>query len=145
MSGNERLRAYVAGVLSDGDFAAKKRRFKAIMVESMRLINEAEKARERGDYLFERPPLPGMPPELCGLPCGARTRAGTPCKRLDTWGNGRCKHHGGMSTGPRTKAGKKRARANLKLGRVKREPHGKRTNDNIPGRRAEAVPPTGTP
>lgn len=145
MSGNERVEGPKTVAPRDGDFAAKKRRFKAIMVESMRLINEAEKAWKRGDYLFERPPLPGMPPELCGLPCGARTRAGTPCKRLDTWGNGRCKLHGGMSTGPRTKAGKKRARANLKLGRVKREPHVRATNDNIVGGLCEGAPTTGTP
>ena len=145
MSGNERVAGSIAGAFRDGDFAAKKRRFKAIMVESMTLINEGEKARKRGDYLFKMPPLPGMPHDLCGLPCGARTRAGSPCKRLDTWGNGRCKLHGGMSTGPRTKAGKKRAKANLKLGRRKREPRERATKGDIPVRSVVATRPAGTP
>src|SRR5690625_1385431 len=37
--------------------------------------------------------------------CGAKTRAGTPCRRPAGWGTdhpreGRCKLHGGRSTGP---------------------------------------------
>ena len=38
--------------------------------------------------------------------CGAKTRSGTPCKRGPVPGKTRCKLHGGMSTGPRTDAGK---------------------------------------
>ncbi len=37
-------------------------------------------------------------------PCGARTRAGSPCLGL-AMANGRCRLHGGASTGPRTAAG----------------------------------------
>jgi hypothetical protein len=37
--------------------------------------------------------------------CGARTRASDPC-RQPALGNGRCRLHGGKSTGPRTEAGK---------------------------------------
>ena len=39
--------------------------------------------------------------------CGARTRRGTDCQRraLD---NGRCRNHGGLSTGPKTAAGRRR-------------------------------------
>lgn len=37
--------------------------------------------------------------------CGARTRAGTPCK-AQALKNGRCFIHGGLSTGPRTEEGK---------------------------------------
>jgi len=48
-----------------------------------------------------------------GLTCGATTRAGTACRRLDLHSNGRCKLHGGLSTGPRTDAGRERALANL--------------------------------
>lgn len=44
--------------------------------------------------------------------CGAKTRAGTPCKRKDLYDNGRCRLHGGLSTGPKTKAGKKRSARN---------------------------------
>ena len=40
--------------------------------------------------------------------CGARTRAGTPCKRWPVRRTGRCPNHGGMSTGPKTKAGQAR-------------------------------------
>lgn len=47
--------------------------------------------------------LPTMPPELIGMTCGAKTRAGTPCKRRDLGRSGRCKLHGGRSTGPRGK------------------------------------------
>ena len=36
--------------------------------------------------------------------CGARTRAGTPC-RSPAMRNGRCRMHGGLSTGPRTREG----------------------------------------
>lgn len=44
--------------------------------------------------------------------CGAKTRKGTPCKRM-ALANGRCPNHGGLSTGPRTIEGKKKALANL--------------------------------
>lgn len=49
-------------------------------------------------------------------PCGAKTRKGTPCKAL-ALPNGRCRFHGGMSTGPRTPEGKARALANLRQNR----------------------------
>lgn len=65
-------------------------------------------------YQHPPPPTRTPPPDLIGLPCGARTRAGTPCKRTDIWENGRCKLHGGLSTGPRTAEGAARARANLR-------------------------------
>jgi hypothetical protein len=42
--------------------------------------------------------------------CGARTRAGTPCRRWPM-PNGRCRLHGGCSTGPRTAEGLERLRA----------------------------------
>ena len=49
--------------------------------------------------------------------CGAKTRNGAPCKN---WGmvNGRCRMHGGKSTGARTPEGIERIRkANWKHGR----------------------------
>jgi len=49
-----------------------------------------------------------FPDDLRGIQCGAMTRAGTPCKRKDIHANGRCKFHGGMSTGARTEEGKAR-------------------------------------
>jgi hypothetical protein len=41
--------------------------------------------------------------------CGAKTRAGRPC-RSPAMKNGRCRMHGGTSTGPRTDAGLERCR-----------------------------------
>ncbi|WP_339109498.1 HGGxSTG domain-containing protein [Thioclava sp. GXIMD4216] len=38
--------------------------------------------------------------------CGAKTRKGETCKALAVVGKKRCKHHGGLSTGPRTPEGK---------------------------------------
>ena len=43
--------------------------------------------------------------------CGARTRVGCSC-RQPAMANGRCRFHGGKSTGPRTAAGRARARTN---------------------------------
>lgn len=51
--------------------------------------------------------------------CGAKTRKGTSCQ-CKAMANGRCKYHGGMSTGPKTKEGKMRALANLKQCRSER-------------------------
>ena len=42
--------------------------------------------------------------------CGARTRGGCPC-RAPAMANGRCRMHGGRSTGPRTAEGLARIRA----------------------------------
>ena len=46
-----------------------------------------------------------------GLPtCGAKTRGGDPCRNY-AMKNGRCRMHGGASTGPKTAAGVARWRA----------------------------------
>jgi len=55
---------------------------------------------------------PLFPEECVGLRCGAKTRAGTPCKLRSIYDNGRCKFHGGLSTGPKTPEGKKRSAMN---------------------------------
>ena len=54
-----------------------------------------------------------LPESHKGMVCGAKTRSGTPCKRTDLYKNCRCKLHGGSSTGPRSKAGKKKVSQNL--------------------------------
>lgn len=59
-----------------------------------------------------RPSRPPLPDELRSMTCGAKTRAGTPCKRRNLCDNGRCKLHGGMSTGPKTEKGKQRSALN---------------------------------
>ena len=70
-----------------------------------------------GDYL--RPPR-----------CGARTRAGCAC-RQPAMPNGRCRLHGGLSTGPRTPEGRRRAQ-------TARLVHGYRTAELI-GLRSRAA------
>jgi len=54
-------------------------------------------------------------PTICrSFTCGARTRRGSSCQRRDTHHglSGRCKLHGGRSTGPKTAEGKQRAALN---------------------------------
>lgn len=55
-----------------------------------------------------------MPADLVGLQCGAKTRAGTPCKMQPIRRNGRCKYHGGLSTGPKSEEGKRKVALNGK-------------------------------
>ncbi len=53
--------------------------------------------------------------------CGAKTRKGTPCM-APAMANGRCRMHGGKSTGPRTPEGLERSRkANFKHGHYSAE------------------------
>jgi hypothetical protein len=63
------------------------------------------------------PSLPEFPPECIGMVCGARgRRKGTPCQCIVIERNGRCKWHGGLSTGPKTPEGKSRSQRNLRRG-----------------------------
>ena len=67
-----------------------------------------------------------------GERCGAKTRKGTPCQRPANKKNGRCRLHGGASSGPRTEAGRARiSAANLR--------HGKYTKDKLEKRRENAA------
>lgn len=68
-------------------------------IEAVRIIS-AENRRARAT------PLPG---EICG----AKTRRGTPC-RCKAGPSGRCKFHGGRSTGPKSRTGKKKVAKNLR-------------------------------
>ncbi len=57
----------------------------------------------------------GVPADYDGTDarlCNARTRTGRPCRAL-ALPSGRCKWHGGMSTGPKTAGGKARSALNL--------------------------------
>ena len=85
-----------------------------------RLHYEAAKAEfeelQRNGHPNIRPQLRSLPDDLRGLECGAATRAGTPCKQKAIYDNARCKWHGGLSTGPKTEAGKRAAAANGKFG-----------------------------
>lgn len=71
------------------------------------------------DGRMDYPPIPA---DLHDLRCGARTRAGTPCKMKCLYRSGRCKLHGGMSTGPRSEEGKAKSSQNAKRVRVANEP-----------------------
>lgn len=57
---------------------------------------------------YETPATIPMPDDLRDMQCEATTRAGTPCKRKDIYSNGRCKYHGGLSSGAKTAEGKAR-------------------------------------
>ena len=57
-------------------------------------------------------------PDWPGRRCGAKTRSGGACQNPAIKGRGRCKLHGGRSTGPKTSAGRARvAAAHTKHGR----------------------------
>ena len=71
-------------------------------------------------------------PDWPGKRCGAKTRRGTACLRPANKNNGRCRLHGGASTGPRTADGRARiSAANLR--------HGEFTKDKLEKRRASAA------
>jgi hypothetical protein len=56
------------------------------------------------------------PPEFHAFTCSARTRAGTPCKMKTLFNNGRCKLHGGLSSGPISDAGRRQSAENGRKG-----------------------------
>ena len=61
-------------------------------------------------------------PDWPGQRCGAKTRRGTQCQRPARKVNGRCRLHGGRSTGAKTQEGRaKIAAANLKTGEFTKE------------------------
>jgi hypothetical protein len=78
-----------------------------------RAPREALREQRREAWRTNRPPTPRKEKPRCG----ARTRGargGRPCQAAGIGAGGRCKYHGGMSTGPLTEAGKARALSNLK-------------------------------
>jgi hypothetical protein len=59
--------------------------------------------------------------EWPGVRCAAKTRRGSPCQRPARLPVGRCRVHGGASTGPRTEEGRARiAAAQITHGRLTR-------------------------
>lgn len=61
-------------------------------------------------------------PNWQGRRCEALTRKGTLCQRPGSKQNGRCKLHGGKSTGPQTQAGRdKLAQLHLKHGKLTKQ------------------------
>ena len=62
--------------------------------------------------------------------CGAKTRRGTACQRPANKQNGRCRLHGGRSTGPKSAEGRaKIAAANLRHGEFTQAKIAKRKED----------------
>ena len=71
-----------------------------------------------------------------GQRCGAKTRRGTACQRPANKKNGRCRLHGGPSTGPRTEDGRARIpAANLRHGKFTKEKLEKRRKNAAKGRK----------
>ena len=71
-------------------------------------------------------------PDWPGQRCGAKTRRGTACQRPANKKNGRCRLHGGASTGAKTEDGRARiSAANLR--------HGKFIKDKLEKRRENAA------
>lgn len=83
--------------------------------EANEAASDGDSANVLGGRRAPRIAYPPFPDALRGMICGARTRKGTPCQRLDLYRSGRCKLHGGLSTGPRSVDGKERAADNLRL------------------------------
>jgi hypothetical protein len=66
---------------------------------------------------FVLPSWPEYPPQCVGMTCGGKgRRSGLPCQSKEIYSNGRCKWHGGASTGPKTAKGKARSQSNLRRG-----------------------------
>lgn len=112
----------------DGSAEKYRLRFRQVVVAdglTAELRRDLRDLRRRG---FDVPPLLGdeLPPEAGatqrGVPstydgtdprlCNAKTRSGRPCRAL-ALPSGRCRWHGGMSTGPRTPEGRARSAQNL--------------------------------
>jgi hypothetical protein len=121
--------------------------FPEMTPENLAKANAAQKAadeRRRREAEGEQPKLHAMPGQrrgqlkngnpagdyLASPRCGARTRSGT-CCRQPAMANGRCRMHGGLSTGARTAEGQARARS-------ARFVHGCRTAEIIDFRAAAA-------
>lgn len=69
------------------------------------------RARARHGVLVESASQSGdLPSKSPKQECGARTRVGLPC-RCKPLPNGRCRLHGGLSTGPKSEAGRQRISA----------------------------------
>ena len=84
------------------------------MGEIIKTMNEPHANRGKKPVLLKNGNQQGNP--MNAPRCGAKTRRGTPCK-APAMVNGRCRMHGGKSTGPRTPEGLERSRkANFKHG-----------------------------
>jgi len=84
---------------------------RAAQLKELKAYHQRQKERfDRGrasGYRHDLKPVhEPMHEELRRIPCAAKTRAGTPCKRIDISSSSRCKYHCGHSTGALTAEGK---------------------------------------
>jgi len=78
-------------------------------------------------------------PDWPGRRCGAKTRRGTACQCPANKKNGRCRLHGGASTGAKTQEGRARiSAANLRHGKFTKEELEKRRENAAKGRKVRA-------
>lgn len=86
----------------------RQQRLKIRQAYYLRMLEASNQWAANGYRHDQRPPHSPVPDCVVDMHCEATTRAGTPCKRKDIYSNGRCKYHGGMSTGAKTPEGKAR-------------------------------------
>jgi hypothetical protein len=97
-------------------------------VETLRLkiMHDKSEAERRAAFFvrhgawpppLELPSWPEFPLECRDMVCGGKgRRSGRPCQCKEIYTNGRCKWHGGASTGPKTAEGRARSQGNLRRG-----------------------------
>lgn len=104
--------AQIKAVITDDPVAFRKRQVKALKAH-YRACQAIYKIWADTNYAQGGPETPPFPDICRGMKCGAKTRSGHPCKNDGTsYSNGRCKFHGGASTGPVTREGKSKSAAN---------------------------------
>ncbi len=86
---------------------------RAVLLKQLKAYHQRSRERftlwQASGYRHELKPIhEPIPDGLRHIQCAAKTRAGKPCKRTDINSNGRCKYHGGHSTGAITAEGKAR-------------------------------------
>lgn len=96
-------------LLTDAELRKKKKRLRDYFADSAK---QFESWADNG-YKYPPPPMIPFPEDCRDVICGARAKStGHPCKRKDLYSNGRCKLHGGLSTGPKTINGKRKSAKN---------------------------------
>lgn len=96
----------------DTDRPLQRRKRTLLAAEARRAARQQDQASQTPEAklaaIFKRQ----QPQEPVRRTCGAKTRRGTPCRALGL-ANGRCRNHGGLSTGPRTPEGRASSAAAL--------------------------------
>jgi len=93
---------------ADTDRPLQRRKRTLLAAEARRAARQQDQASQTPEAKLKALIRRQQPQEPVRRTCGARTRRGTPCRALGL-ANGRCRNHGGLSTGPRTAEGKAKA------------------------------------